>query len=226
MDKFSDFPFVDFKKHLDYVDGIYRDVFLANGSEAPTPSDQLVLLYELTKRLHGLPEYGYILDLGTNCGVSAGIMAVGSKESDRPRYPIFTSDNYKHYYAGSPEMGHHTDFEKLNDRFKVARKNFFQLGVIDNIYQIICDDAISLPFWNLPLRLVFFDSLHDYDIVTNQINVLLPFLQPLGWLVFHDYVDEPWSGVIPAVNEFIESQSSDAIRVFSYEAVVAIQKLT
>ena len=42
--------------------------------------------------------------------------------------------------------------------------------------------------------------------------------------MFHDYVEKAWSGVIPAVNEFIDRQSPDTIEVFGISGTVVIKK--
>ena len=215
---FQQFPFAQSGRSAEIVESILN-VFYENGGKSHTDIAELAMLYELSREWHDIPQRGYTLDLGTYYGVSASVMASGLKESDREDYPVFTVDNYKHYLADRE------DADIQNDRFRIARKSLYDLKLIDDICQIVCDDKIFMPFWNLPIRLAYVDAQHDYDAVVRHIDVVIKHLVTRGWIVFHDYVDEHWSGVVPAVNEFIDRQSPESINVLEIRNTVAIQKV-
>lgn len=218
LDTFQQFPFAQFDRSVEIAESILN-VFYENGGKSHTAVAELAMLYELSRELHDIPQRGYTLDLGTYYGVSASVMASGLKESNGEDYPVFTVDIYKHY---PPDR---EGADKENNRFRIARKSLYDLGLIYDICQIVCDDNIFLPFWNLPIRLAYVDAQHDYDTVVTHIDAVLRHLVIRGWIVFHDYVDEYWSGVIPALNEFIDCQAPDSIKIFATNKTVAIQKV-
>ena len=218
LDTFEQFPFVQFDRSVEIVESILN-VFYENGGESYTDVTELAMLYELARELHDIPQHGYTLDLGTHYGVSASVMASGLKKSDGEDYPVFTIDIYNHCPLDREGA------DEKNDRFRIARKSLSDLGLIHDICQIVCDDKIFLPFWNLPIRLVYVDARHDYDTVITHIDAVLRHLAIRGWMVFHDYVDAYWSDVIPAVNEFIDCQAPESIKIFATHRTVAIQKV-
>ena len=219
LDSFQLFPYKD--KSICRADAI-RDLSIDIGGGSHTGKHELAVLYEIARGWHNDSQDGYILDLGTHYGVSAAVMASGLIKSKSPMAPVFTMDKYR-YYNYTHEHGGSAAYQ-LNNRFRLVRKLFAELNLIEVICQIVCNDEISLPFFKEPIFLAYIDAAHDYKAVSRQIDLVNRNLVSGGWMVFHDYVDEYWSGVIPAVNEYIDSESPESIRVFKINTSVIIQK--
>jgi len=179
-----------------------------------TGETEHALLYQLAKDTSDLN--ARILDVGTHYGISAASMALGAKSGSGKNLPVFTIDKYMSY-----QQPH--DFY-LNFRFPLMRATLTGLDIIDDICQIVCDSSVFLAFWNMPICLAFIDGGHDYEVVSRDISLIAKHLVKGGWLMFHDYVEEWWSGVIPAVNELIDKQPPTSIKVFSRKDSVIIQK--
>ena len=180
----------------------------------------MAILYELARNMHDIPNIGYCLELGTFCGTSAAVMATALKKSNTKYIPLFTVDLYRPLKCGS-KVRHR---EIIKNAFNIARKSFYDLDLQDYVCQIAYDDLAFLQFWDIPIRLAFIDASHDYGSVRGQIDAVMKNVVLGGWVVFHDYLECEWSGVILALNEFIDSQPPNAIEVFADEATVAIQK--
>ena len=215
----------------------YQKVMLIRSAfdrRATTYKEQ-VLLYELASGFHDSAERGVILEIGTDYGSSTAVMAHAAKENGRD-VPVFTLDRYEYYtleLIPNLEVSH-----RLNNRLRHVRRAFHELDLQDEICQIICHDSVYLPYWRLPIRLAFVDGEHSYDAVKREIQMLSDYVVAGGWILFHDYFryegneavgahdcKDRHEELVPAVDEFIEAQSVDAIRTFRVDSTLAVQKI-
>ena len=209
---FPEWKFDNYEASMEKARAI-EEAFRANGGKSPTGLNERTALYEIACRLHGTPKGGHAVDLGTNHGVSAATIAAGLNGKGL----VFTFDNYR-YYA------ERDDDDIAHKRLFIVRKTFHQLNLHRDICQIICDDEIALSYFNLPVCLAYIDARHDYRSVSRHIELMSRLLMPGGFMVLHDYADEQWSGVIPAVNEFVDAQK-DSIRCFRQRTSIYIQRV-
>ena len=167
-------------------------------------TDEACILYELAANYHANDPIlrGYCLELGTYKGGSASIIATALRQHGLDS-PLFTLDR-----TYQPE----------------TEEKFRQLGLTHDVCQIIYDDLSYLRFWHLPTRFIYLDSNHQYAVVKEAIPLLMRCLAPGGWLAMHDYIDESWSGVISAVNEFLDTQKLYDLEVFIMGTLVCIKK--
>ena len=218
--EFEPFPFADFDKSVSTVEKILKP-FLFEGVINKTNEGEQALLYELALGFHGIPLKGKVLELGTDYGATTAVMASGLRCGNSVDYPVFTVDVYD-YHSVVP-IGKSDDYVKRkNDRFRVKQKCWYELNLRSYICQIVCDDNIFLPFWNMPIRLAFIDALHDYESVARHIDIVSKYIVNRGWIVFHDYAEPGHADVVKAVNEFIDL-SPNALRVFQVSRTVALQ---
>ena len=209
INSFQPFLFRDFEKSLDVVEAI-RTTAVNLGAESKSDIEDCVLLYELSSGLHGDFPVGYFLEIGTFHGMSASVITKGFLKFHSPNRFLFTIDKFSMYDAGGKAH--------KNDYIKIARQLFFKLGIEKHICQIVPDNSLSfLQFWNLPICLAYVDGGHHYEQVKAEIDMIMPFVVEGGWVIFHDYVEEDWSGVVPAVNEFIDASIPKSINVFGHE---------
>lgn len=218
--KFEPFPFVHPDKSASAVEKILKP-FLSEGAVNKTNEVEQSLLYELALGLHDIPLKGTILELGTDYGSTTAVMASALKCSNSLDYPVFTVDIYD-YFTVAPKSKSDDYVKRKNDRFRVKQKCLFDLNLSEYVCQIVCDDKVFLPFWNLPIRLAFVDAQHDYESVKRHIDIVSKYIVNKGWIVFHDYAEPRHAGVVKAVNEFIDF-SPDAFRAFQIRDTVALQ---
>ena len=163
--------------------------------------DERIALYELARGYHNKPEtQGYILEFGSHRGASACIMGTGVRDSGTTFKPVFTLDPY--FYNGD-DLNHFNTQSYLQ-----ARAAYAKTGLANNyVCPMIFNDLELLKFWNLPTRLIFIDTSHQYEHTKQEIEQAISHVMDDGWLVLHDYCDKSWGQeVIRALNEFLDEQ--------------------
>ena len=210
----KEFPFRNY-------DASYREVMLIRDAfdDVITTRREQVLLYELASGFHDSAAHGVILEIGTHYGSSTAVMAHAAKHNGR-EVPVFTLDWYKYYTLDDTpnlEVSH-----RLNNRLRHVRRVFHELDLQDEICQVVCDSKSFLPLWRLPIRLAFVDGTHSYHAVKREIQTLSDYVVDGGWIVFHDYAHK---GVAQAIDEFVETQSVDAVRTFRVDDILAVQRI-
>jgi predicted O-methyltransferase YrrM len=72
--------------------------------------------------------------------------------------------------------------------------------------------------WSRPIDVLFIDGDHSYEGCRADLEAWLPFVQPGGWIAFHDSSE---AGVERAISEsFPKSRRSRELRVWSIFAAV------
>ena len=200
---FSDFPFKDFNRSQKIAEGVC-DMIHQNDDSIWIFGDERAALYELAAGYHNKPETeGYIVDFGTHRGASACIMGTALRDTKSAYQPLFTVDPYSFSDFGTQS-------------YLEARESFRRVrGMRVFICAMIYEDLRFLEFWNLPTRLIFIDTSHQYDHTKLEIEKSIPHVMDDGWLLLHDYGDEPWNGDVKrAVNEFLDNQTEYDLEVF------------
>jgi len=170
---------------------------LVNGKQKET-------LYSWAKyKLHNSSSAIY-LDVGTNKGNSAIIMASALKHQD-PDVPakVYTVDNY--CKSKTPEA----DIE-------TAKRNISAFDIDDLVSIHIADDMEfigSLP--DSSVDMVFDDSDHSYDATLNRLRAYLPKMNKTSLIVGHDfYIDGP--SVVRAVGDF-RKENEDIVSILTID---------
>ena len=166
--------------------------------------NESVALYELAAGFHDSLE-GYVVECGVFAGGSAIHMARALKEYQSTYNTLIAIDPYAINQEVLPVV--HSILQKLD----------FNKHVCQILYPDL--DFIS-EFWKLPTRMFHLDSLHEYDHVTNQLNLCFPLLLNGGWLAIHDYNAED---VAQAVNEFVNTNRS-CLSAFRVDNLVLLRK--
>ena len=166
--------------------------------------NESVALYELAAGFHDNLE-GYVVECGVFAGGSAIHMARALKEYQSTYNTLIAIDPYAINQEVLPVV--HSILQKLD----------FNKHVCQILYPDL--DFIS-EFWQLPTRMFHLDSLHEYDHVTNQLNLCFPLLLRGGWLAIHDYNEED---VAQAVNEFVDTNRS-CLSAFRVDNLVLLRK--
>ena len=80
-----------------------------------------------------------------------------------------------------------------------------QRAGLNDIVETVQGQACSIK-WKAPISFLIIDGLHDYPNVSRDFWQFAPFVQPGGYIAFHDYADY-YPGVQAFVNELLQSAS-------------------
>ena len=201
--KVSKFHFQDREEAYHNTNFLTRELYNLEGDSLTNDGEHGVL-FELARGTgHIEATEGYCLDLGTYYGASALVMAQGVKESRVCDGPVWTVDAYPVDRLAlergySPTALADEDWiEKTSKKPMVIRAVAHRLGLSDYIVQVIHDSPKFLKLFNLPVRLAFIDSSHDYETCFYETLLVQELLVPGGAIVYHDVEEhEPVQKVV------------------------------
>jgi hypothetical protein len=169
-------------------------------------------LYELARGLHhqSVDTDGFVVEFGSYKGGSASALALGLRDSGGKQNPIIAVDSYgwPHPDLQSGEVPNEINGFAHGEHYDIARSTYWKLVIAwDYVCQMITrTNDMFFKIWAKPIRLIFIDSSHIYDLTRDEINGALQYMVKVSWMVFHDYQNDNWGeGVIPAVNEFLDN---------------------
>ena len=169
-----------------------------------------LMLYEIALGLHNRPEtVGYVLEFGSWCLGSAIMMTKAMKKRNDGYLPIVTVDAY-HYNPKNP-------FNIVLLTYLESRRLHFQFGegeIYSHLIRVANDCIDFMKVWAKPLRVVFIDTIGDYEHTNREIQSVLPHLVDDSWLVFHDYYEPYQSGLIDAINHFLDADNGWKIKPY------------
>jgi predicted O-methyltransferase YrrM len=145
---------------------------------------------------------GEIVEIGSFMGKSTCCLAEGSKNCAREK--VTAVDHFR----GSPEHQSHGLFEceilvKEGTTFNKFMENLKLLQVDDYVNPIVARSEEAIQNWKKPIRLLFIDGDHSYDITRNDFLSWSPFVVKGGLIAFHDI--DIWPGVTKFYHELINT---------------------
>lgn len=129
-------------------------------------------LYSLAR----LCRSGCIVEIGSWKGRSTYYLGMGSRHGKQPK--VYAVDHFK----GTPESGP-TLTEFLN--------NMERAGLSDLVVPIVEYSADAAKDFNEPIGVLFIDGDHGYESVKQDYELWSPKVIKDGWIVFHDFRNEP-----------------------------------
>ncbi|RYY37575.1 MAG: class I SAM-dependent methyltransferase [Sphingobacteriaceae bacterium] len=90
--------------------------------------------------------------------------------------------------------------EELEPTLDAFIRNIAQHGLTSQV-ELIKDYSFNVV-WNKPISLLFIDGMHDYMNVARDFNHFNTWVNPGGYVAFHDYADY-FPGVMSFVNEVL-----------------------
>jgi len=164
-----------------------------------------LMLPEEVERLAALaaevPSWQTIIEVGTHTALSTVWLASGAEEGFGAH--VVAIDPYP-----DPRPGSKDDPFGLGDggALREARDNLTRVGYWHRVTLLRAyGDAIAAT-WQNPVGLVFIDSVHEFDHFLRDYASWGPRIEPGGWLVCHDYSEEPgheYEGVARALREVV-----------------------
>lgn len=138
------------------------------------------------------PGTGEIVEIGSFMGLSTCWLASGSRSSGRER--VTAVDHFK----GSPEhqKGQPHESPVLREEgttFNRFQGNLREQGLLEHVEPIVDSSAGAARGWSRPVRLVFIDGDHSYDVSKQDFDLWSPHVCPMGLVAFHDI--GAWEGV-------------------------------
>ena len=214
--EFEELELVHNRDTVAVVDEFKKEFWGIPGNDIMHKSMELQVYYELARGLHNTQdETGDIIHCGVLRGGSLCLMALGVKHSHFPHShdQIIAIDSYSDW----------DDTINLKN-LPIALNNVRRFKVGNKIFLVITHSHLYFEKFFKPssARLVFLDTVHNFEQTEKEIALSVPFLIDGGWLVVHDYTDK-YPGTLKAVNGFIDS-FTDTISICSAgESTICIQ---
>ena len=181
-DSFKKFVLKQPEKTRETVKKIHNNMF------AKTSPRGCEVLYELAAGLHD-DVAGYVFEFGTFRGGSTNVMADAVRTYKKSKSVISID-------SGKSKGSNVIMAQELTSKHELS----------DYVCYVIFDDLSYFERINrLTPRLIYVDSTHHYNHVKRTLEICPAYLPVGGWLALDDYVDKEWSGVIPAVNQFLDT---------------------
>jgi hypothetical protein len=164
--------------------------------------DEATLLIETAvKSLFFPADHPVIVEIGSYCGRSTVALGLTAREIF-PRARVYAIDPHKGSLTapgGIPCNGT-PSFEEFSRNITEAGLDDIVVPVVDYSYNIL---------WNLPVRLLFIDGLHDYENVSRDFHHFEKWvdsggISSGGYVAFHDY-SVYYPGVMTLVDEVLAS---------------------
>ena len=160
---------------------------------------ELRALYEVALGIHDSDSqiHGDILQCGTYRGCTAAILAMANLNRAHQEL-VITIDRFQYESQQSKSWARGV--------FEAHKALFHKFDLQRTIVSVLHDDLRYLDhFWNSPLRAAVLDSAHPYNHVKRQLERLVPYIIPGGWLIVHDYGAPDHEGVTQAVDEWLNT---------------------
>jgi hypothetical protein len=184
----------------------------------------LGMLYELARGYWSPPTaQGYVVELGSMQGGSTCALAMGVRDSGSQLRPVIAVDCYGWPDPALPKGVQHSPW---TFNYIAARETYWKLDLAwDFVCQVIIRSDVFPKLWNRPIRVLFIDTSHVYELTLAEIHNHLPYMVEDGWIVFDDYDPRSqWGpdGVIPAVNQWLTQEKGWELEPYGGDGAVAV----
>jgi len=195
-ERWDSIPFLEWadpERTREVLERIHEEVVKVGMSD-----HELGLLYELAKGLHGGESAeGYVVELGSWFGASTVALALAVRDAGLS-HPVVAVD----YYGGNDPDS--TDYEESTFPYIAARETYHRMRLAWHyIVQVVTLTNTFGDIWAKPIRLLFIDSSHTYEVTSREIEQYVPHVVEGGWVVFHDYEWHESPECAPAVNDWL-----------------------
>ena len=141
---------------------------------------------------------GLIVELGCFQGRSSTVISLSSPTSKVVSVDPLQEEYY--YNGGSKHPERTEDFHFTGDQVRNGlRHNMKNIKNWEHRQESSLEAGRG---WELPIDLLFVDSLHHYEYVKEESEIWLPYVKSGSYVLYHDYYDTTFkSGVKKAVDE-------------------------
>ena len=160
-----------------------------------------LLLGTAARSLHESPS-GVVVEIGSGCGRSTIVLghAVRMTHANAMVYAIDPHDGY----VGALDRG----IQSIGSTLARFDRNIARAGLTGNVETIHL--RATDVHWDKSIRLLFIDRLHDYVNVASDFHHFERWIEPGGYVVFHDYADY-YPGVKTFVDELIDGGTFELV---------------
>ena len=153
------------------------------------------LLIAATNRALAAPgEYPAVVEVGSYCGRSTVVLG-SVVQAVCPRAKVYAVDPHQGQVGAADRMIHSGP-----PTLETFKRNIAQAGLAEVIEPILQNSTEVA--WSRPIRLLLIDGLHDYTNVSRDFNYFDRWVEPGGFVAFHDYADY-YPGVVALVDEVL-----------------------
>jgi glycosyltransferase involved in cell wall biosynthesis len=172
------------------------------------------LLIELTRKLCREHRGKHnIVEIGSYHGKSTVLFGTVLKNC-QPSWIIYSIDTHNGK-LGASDQG----LKSYPPSFEKFKKNIAAAGLEDTVVAI--KNSTPDVAWNEPVLALFIDGLHDYPHVAADFYHFSEWIEPGGYIAFHDYVD-----YFPGVKAFVDELlvSGQFLKIQRADSLVVLQK--
>lgn len=155
--------------------------------------DEVERLYQLAL---SIPPDLEIVEIGTHTGLSTCYLAKGCQNGRGAHVTAIDP-----YPAPRPES--RDDPFELGPEGVMAEfhANLTRLRLWPFVTPLRAYAGDIAKVWTKPIGLLFVDAVHEYKHVAADFEAWTPFVQPRGWIAFHDYNATDYPGVVEALDQ-------------------------
>jgi tetratricopeptide (TPR) repeat protein len=151
------------------------------------------------------PGLGAIVEIGSFLGRSTAFLAAGSKSTGREKVTAVD------HFQGSPEHQPGQPYANAalaqeGTTFRRFQDNLKRLGLDDHVTPILASSPDAARQWQGPIRLLFIDGDHSYELSRQDFELWSAFVVPHGLICFHDIPG--WQGVTRFYQELMSSTAA------------------
>lgn len=159
------------------------------------------------------PGQGAVVEIGSYMGLSTCWLATGCKRAGRGK--VYAVDHFR----GSPE---HQVGEVCEDARIAAvgttlhafKEHLAAQQLEDWVEPVVASSAEAAAQWDgKPIRLLFIDADHSYEVSKLDFDCWSPFVEPGGLIAFHDI--GTWPGVTQFYTELLTGRPEEFEQVIS-----------
>lgn len=140
---------------------------------------EAMLLLDVAQRAVAEHPDSAIVEIGSYQGRSTVVLAT-AVQGLRPAMRVAAIDPHEGL-IDMPARPH----QQVSPTYEALCRNLNAAGVADAV-EVIPLPSTSVP-WNRPIGLLFIDGLHDYDSVRADLEHFERWIEPGGFVAFHDY---------------------------------------
>ncbi len=152
------------------------------------------LLFRMAEQALQGGRVGTLVEIGSYCGRSTVVLG-SAVLAYRPSAKVHAIDPHEGMLS-TPEgtAAGLPSFERFNRNIDAAG--------LREVIVTVSQRSDDVP-WSLPIALLLIDGLHDYNSVRRDFHHFGPWVEPGGFIAFHDFRNAGFTGVERCVNEIL-----------------------